>query len=254
MARRRDPSRSGMSRPPASEVPVGTRTGLADQQPSDSGRRRILDILRSAPAPLGVTDLATRAGLHTNTVRFHLDRLVTDGLVTREVEPRGRPGRPRLTFAAVPEEDIGGGRRSYQLLAEMLAGYLAETTPDAATPAVGLGQAWGRYLARRLAPSARVTEEESLAELLRVLEDIGFAPLLAEDDGGPPQVLLRHCPFREVASAHPDVVCSLHLGVMQGVLAEQRAPVEATELQPFVQPSLCVGHLARHAPSHSPAG
>jgi predicted ArsR family transcriptional regulator len=228
--------------------------GLADLQRSDSGRVRILDILRTASEPLGVSDLAARAGLHTNTVRFHLDRLVTSGLVTRDIEPQRRPGRPRLTFAAVPDQDVGGGRRSYQLLAEMLAGFIAETSPDAASRSVGLGQAWGRYLATRPAPGTKVTEEESVGELLRVLEDIGFAPLLAEDDEQRPQVLLRHCPFREVASAHPDVVCSLHLGVMQGVLAEQRAPMEATELQPFVQPSLCVGHLARRTLHHSPAG
>jgi predicted ArsR family transcriptional regulator len=217
--------------------------GLADQQRSESGRRRILDILRSASAPLGVTDLAAGAGLHTNTVRFHLDRLVTAGLVTRQIEPQRSPGRPRLSFAAVPEADVGGGRRSYQLLAEMLAGFIAETSPDAAARAVGLGQAWGRYLVRRPAPATKVTDEESLGELLRVLEDIGFAPLLAEDDDQRPQVLLRHCPFLEIARVHPDVVCSLHLGVMQGVLAEQRASMDATELEPFVQPSLCVGHL-----------
>ena len=228
------------------------RSGLGDQQTSESGRLRVLDLLRSAPGPLGVTDLAAQSELHANTVRFHLNRLVAAGAVTREVEQRSRPGRPRLTFAAVPEQDREGGRRNYQLLADMLAGFIADMAPDAAAQAVELGRAWGRYLATRPAPGKRVTEDESLRELLRVLDDIGFSPLLAEDDEQQPQVLLRHCPFLEVASAHREVVCSVHLGVMQGVLAEQRVPVDATKLQPFVEPSLCVAHLRRRALAHSP--
>jgi hypothetical protein len=48
------------------------------------------------------------------------------------------------------------------------------------------------------------------------------------------------------------VVCSLHLGVMQGVLAEQRAPVETIDLQPFVEPSLCIAHLRKRDPAPSP--
>jgi predicted ArsR family transcriptional regulator len=211
----------------------------------------VLELLRSAPGALGVMDLAAQLGLHANTVRFHLNRLVTAGLVTREEEEHNGPGRPRLTFTAVAQHELEGGRRSYQLLADMLAGFIADTSPDARAQAVELGRTWGRYLATKPAPAKRVTEEESLRELLHVLDDIGFSPLLAEDDDEQPQVLLRHCPFLEVASAHGEVVCSLHLGVMQGVLAEQRAPLEAGHLEPFVEPSLCVAHLSRRDSSPS---
>jgi predicted ArsR family transcriptional regulator len=232
---------------------VSTGSGLADPAASASGRLRVLDLLRTAPGALGVKDLAAQLGLHANTVRFHLNRLVTAGLVTREVEEHNGPGRPRLTFTAVAQQEMEGGQRSYQLLADMLAGFIADTSPDAAAQAVELGRTWGRYLATTPAPAKRVTEEESLRELLHVLDDIGFSPLLAEDDSQQPQVLLQHCPFLEVASAHGEVVCSLHLGVMQGVLVEQRAPLEASRLEPFVEPSLCVAQLSRRdlSPSRS---
>ena len=226
------------------DLAVSTRIEPVDRAASESGRLRVLELLRSAPGALGVKDLAAQLGLHANTVRFHLNRLVTAGLVTRTVEEHNGPGRPRLTFAAAAQQDKESGQRSYQLLADMLAGFIADTAPDAAAQAVNLGQTWGRYLATRPAPAKRVTEEESLRELLHVLDDIGFSPILAEDDQQS-QVLLRHCPFLEVASAHGEVVCSLHLGVMQGVLIEQRAPLEASQLQPFVEPSLCVAHLSR---------
>jgi predicted ArsR family transcriptional regulator len=47
-----------------------------------------------------------------------------------------------------------------------------------------------------------------------------------------------------VAAQHQDVVCSLHLGLMRGVLAEVRAPLKTDRLEPFVEPSLCLAHLA----------
>jgi predicted ArsR family transcriptional regulator len=87
-----------------------------------------------------------------------------------------------------------------------------------------------------------------LRRLRQVLTDAGFAP---DDDaeGTAPQIKLRHCPFREIAEQHPEVVCSLHLGLMQGALAEVNAPVTAERLEPFVRPSLCVAHLSADRPS-----
>jgi predicted ArsR family transcriptional regulator len=234
------------------EIAMSTSSGLEDQPASETGRLRVLELLRRAPGGQVVTELAVQLGLHPNTVRFHLSRLVAEGLATREVEQHDGPGRPRLTFAAVPQQDMERGRRSYRLLADMLAGFIADTSPDAAAQAVELGRTWGRYLAAKPAPGKRVTEEDALRELLHVLDEIGFSPLLAEDDQHS-QVLLRHCPFLEVASAHGEVVCSLHLGVMQGALIEQHAPLEASHLEPFVEPSLCVAHLSRRdlSPSRS---
>jgi predicted ArsR family transcriptional regulator len=232
-----------MRRAPVESRPAGS---------SDGSRQRVLDLLRRSPGGLGVAELAERSGLHPNTVRFHLNRFVTAGLAVRDVEQQpSRPGRPRLSFVATSDEDVDD-RRNYQLLAGMLAGYMAETEAPAAQ-ARQLGQAWGSYLSTRAVPGQRVTEEESVGELLRVLDDIGFSPQLAEDDDGGSVIRLRHCPFLEVATAHREVVCSVHLGVMQGVLAEQRAPVEAFDLRPFVEPSLCLARIRRREPAQAPA-
>jgi predicted ArsR family transcriptional regulator len=46
-----------------------------------------------------------------------------------------------------------------------------------------------------------------------------------------------------VAERHQDVVCALHLGLMQGVLAQLRAPVGTDRLQPFAEPSVCTADL-----------
>ncbi|WP_218156799.1 hypothetical protein [Amycolatopsis saalfeldensis] len=108
--------------------------------------------------------------------------------------------------------------------------------------AIAAGREWGRSLAERPMPSERVDAEDGIRRLSTVLAGAGFAPG-AVDDAEKPVIPLRHCPFREIAQQHRDVVCSLHLGLMQGVLAEVRAPLTARRLDPFVEPSLCLAHL-----------
>lgn len=205
-----------------------------------TSRVRLLDLLRDAGEPVGVAELAAAVGLHTNTVRSHLDVLMDAGLITRIDEAPKRPGRPRALFAVAEDGPPGEGERRYRLLAEILASYLAGSTSDPATVAAQAGREWGRYLADRPAPFARVGQAEATDGLVRLLDDLGFQPELSSDSQ---QVALRHCPFREVAERHQDVVCGVHLGLMQGLLAELRAPVTATRLEPFVQPRLCVTDL-----------
>lgn len=214
-------------------------------------RAKVLAALRSADAPVTVGDLARRVGLHTNTARFHLEGLVEAGIAERTVESRSVPGRPRTLYCALTRR--ADGRRSYRLLAEILAGSLvgspsavAVRTAAARRPAAvaqAAGHAWGRFLTDRPSPTKRLDPPAATAGLTAVLDDIGFAPEPVTV-GRRRQILLHHCPFLEVAQENPEVVCSVHLGLMQGVLEELRAPLRAERLDPFVRPDLCVAHLA----------
>ncbi|GLY42812.1 transcriptional regulator [Amycolatopsis sp. NBRC 101858] len=203
-------------------------------------RARVLRLLRAADEPLGVQQVAAATSLHANTARFHLDNLVESGLADRQVEDRTQPGRPRMVYRATAQDTAG--QRSYQLLATMLTTLVAGELPQPRQAAIAAGREWGRYLAERPTPFERVDAEDGIRRLSAVLAAAGFAPG-AVDDAGSPVIPLRHCPFREIAQQHRDVVCSLHLGLMQGVLAEVRAPVAAERLDPFVEPSLCLAHL-----------
>lgn len=205
-------------------------------------RARVLAVLQDAGKSLSVGEVANRVGLHTNTARFHLDALVETGFVDRASEEREQPGRPRALYTARPDT-ARAGRRNYRLLAEILAGYLAAEIPHPAQAARRAGQAWGRYLADRPPPFRRVDADTAIEQLVVTLGDIGFAPEAATK-GSQREILLHHCPFRETAVEHREVVCSVHLGLMQGMLAEIDAPIEAQRLDPFVEPDLCVAHLA----------
>jgi predicted ArsR family transcriptional regulator len=211
-------------------VPAGTR------------RAEVLGLLRQAEQPLSAAEVADASGLHLNTARFHLDALVDDGLAERTAEPRDMPGRPRILYSA---QGPPPGPRSYALLAEMLTGLVA-SLKDSEPAATEAGRAWGQHLVERVAPSERIDTNEAVARLNRVLDAIGFEP-----ESGPGktkkdiEIRLHHCPFREVAQRHTDVVCAIHLGLLQGALGALHAPVEATALEPFVRPNLCIARLRR---------
>ncbi|MGX4688258.1 helix-turn-helix transcriptional regulator [Streptomyces sp. JNUCC 63] len=218
--------------------------------PRESPRRReVLDVLRAAAGPLGVAETAERIGVHPNTVRFHLDALVAEGLVVRQVEAPSGPGRPRTVYTPRPGMDRRG-TRSYRLLAQILLGQLASQGPGAREAATEAGRAWGGFLVDPLPPSRQPTAERSAARLLTLLDDLGFAP---EPEGGgagkaPERIRLRHCPFLELAEEYGQLVCPVHLGLMQGALAELRAPLAATGLEPFAEPDSCLAHLAARPP------
>lgn len=214
-------------------------------------RARVLSVLQNSQAPLGVDEVAERVHLHVNTTRFHLDALVEAGLAERASEARSQPGRPRTLYTARPDAPRAG-ERSYRLLAQILTSYFAAEVPQPSQAAQRAGQAWGRYLAERPAPFERADVESATRQLVDVLDGIGFAPE-AKTSGRRRQLLLRHCPFREAAEQHSAVVCAVHLGLMQGLLAEIGAPIEAEQLKPFVEPDLCVADLAVRPDGNRPA-
>ena len=207
---------------------------------ADPSRARILSELAD-DGPLGTGELAERVGLHVNTVRVHLAALVDAGLAESEtLPPRGR-GRPRHVFRALVTEPEDG--RRYRLLAEILTALVARFGPDATAQLEEIGEAWGRYLVDSPPPYATLPDDEALARLLSLLADVGFDPRL-ERGRSKGRILMRPCPFLELARRHREVVCPIHLGLMRGALAELGAETRATQLEPFVRPDLCVAHLA----------
>jgi predicted ArsR family transcriptional regulator len=137
-----------------------------------------------------------------------------------------------------------GGERRYRLLARILLSQLESTGPDAEAAATSAGRAWGRYLVEQPPPVRRPTVQETFDKLAALLADLGFDPQIAGDDGSADGIRLRHCPFLELAEEFGPIVCPLHLGLIRGALAELRASVQATRLEPFAEPDACLVHLA----------
>jgi predicted ArsR family transcriptional regulator len=208
---------------------------------ADPSRARILAELADE-GPFDARELAERVGLHVNTVRVHLNALTEAGLVDGEPQPPSGRGRPRVAYRVTAAAGDEGGRR-YRLLAEILTALVARFGPEAAEQLEDIGEAWGRYLVESPPPSVSLDDEQAVERVLELLAGIGFEPQLERGARGR-RIAMRPCPFLELARAHQDVICPIHLGLMRGALAELGAKTRATKLEPFVRPDLCVARLA----------
>lgn len=209
-----------------------TRQTTSAAPPSGKRRREaILQLLQGSPEPLSINDIATRLDMHVNTVRFHLDGLLTDARVERAPAAPQGAGRPKLLFTATPGMDPTGVR-NYRLLAELLVGELA-THPDAADRATAVGDRWGAELIRGTPDG-----ESAVDRLNGLLADIGFQPSTHHD-----RISLRHCPFLDLIDEYGRLLCPLHLGIMRGALEAIDAPVTVRHLEPFARPDRCDAHL-----------
>jgi predicted ArsR family transcriptional regulator len=207
----------------------------------DPSRARILEAVRGSELGLDVNELADKVGLHANTVRSHLRVLANAELVEARAEERHTRGRPRLVYVASsnPDAEPPAG---YRLLAEILASELARSGEGSAERAGEAGKAWGRYLVNRRPPFEPSTPEADIDAVVRLLEEFGFDPSVEPEDEGH-TVLMQHCPFGEVADHYRRIVCSVHLGLMQGALEELGGGVTADSLEPFVRPGVCTARL-----------
>jgi predicted ArsR family transcriptional regulator len=208
---------------------------------ASASRLHILNLLRGSGTPLDIAQIAARSALHPNTVRFHLKILVDTRLVCYRTDPLGGSGRPRLVYTATTDGS-GSHPNGFQLLADILASYLATSSTISPGLAEDAGRAFARRHRRTSPPVAAVSTDEAIRRVVAMFAELDFDPELAHE-GQDVQIRLHACPFRTLASKYPKIVCSMHLGLLRGTLAELGAPALATSLRPFVEPHLCVAHI-----------
>ena len=215
-------------------------------------RVAVLEALRVNAGLLDVQAIAEQVGLHPNTVRSHLDQLVEAGLVESEVQERKTPGRPRLLFRATWTRGAGA-EGSYKVLAEVLASGIRDGEPAPGALAAEAGRRWGQRLEQQGGASGdQLDSGQALDRLVALLDDVGFAPQLSKATVAMTAIgatgatvdatviELHQCPFYDIARENTDVVCAVHLGLIQGALDQMQAPPATVGLEPFVRPDLCL--------------
>jgi predicted ArsR family transcriptional regulator len=204
---------------------------------ADDTRFRLYRHLGLSGRPVSVRELATRLSLHPNTLRPHLRRLEEAGLVRREVRRGATVGRPQALYVGVEPLEREG--RDFRLLAEILAGLA--TGAKARDRATDLARDWGRYLAAQGAPKpgTRAAARHNLAVLQEAMAAAGFDPRFRRADEGAVEVTLRDCPFRELLEDHRELVCSIHRGLVEGMLAAVTPPLSLETFSPLAERATC---------------
>jgi len=93
------------------------------------------------------------------------------------------------------------------------------------------------------APFTSISKEDTVDQLVGLHEQLGFRPELKRATDGK-EIVLRRCPFEQVATTYQAVSCPLHLGLMRGALAELGSGVEADWLKPFARKGAWVARLS----------
>jgi predicted ArsR family transcriptional regulator len=207
-------------------APIEVHKALADDT-----RYRLYRYLRLSGRPVAVRELAGRLGLHANTIRPHLRRLVEAGLVA--AESRRSPsavGRPQTVYTAVGSAGRQG--RDYRLLADILAALA--TGAKARAAARDLAREWGDYLMTRRAPPPGARRPgPNLAALQEAMAEAGFDPRFRRRGAGTVEIALRGCPFRDLLEEHRDLVCTVHQGLLEGMLEGARPRLQLRSFEPL---------------------
>lgn len=193
-------------------------------------------VVSQGPEPVSRDRAAEGVGVPRHTAKFHLDRLVTDGLLEarfQRLSGRTGPGagRPaKLYVRAEADLAVSVPQRHYDLAARLMAEAIERSSADgvpvvdalhAAAAARGRSAATGSAehggAASAESHGARADEaaDDALGHACRTLTAQGYEPRLVDGE-----VLLTSCPFHALAAEHTSLVCGMNLALLDAFVGQ----------------------------------
>lgn len=180
----------------------------------DPTRFAIFRYIADAKAPVGVAELTSHLSLNHNAIRQHLAKLLAADLVLEQRVASGGRGRPRLAYELSAAGDSRWGTVGPY---ERLSLLLTEIIRTGQSP-LEVGRRAGRMM--------RPTESASPAEDMNAaMARQGFEPEVRTRRGGA-DVILQNCPFATAALDDRETICTLHLGIAEGLVDGTTATVD----------------------------
>jgi predicted ArsR family transcriptional regulator len=179
----------------------------------DPARRAAYLAVRTAGRPLTRAEVADDVGISARLAAFHLEKLLSEGFLEATYERDERSvgvGHPAKRYRPTGLElEVSIPPRRYDLAAEILAEVLEADSPDSPLESLtDVAAEYGRQVGKR------TRRRNGSSRLLTALNVIGYEPATSGDD-----VVLRNCPFRNVAQARPEIICQMNLAFVAGVVA-----------------------------------
>jgi predicted ArsR family transcriptional regulator len=222
----------------------------------EPARRALYQYVVAQPDAVSRERAAAAVDVPLHSAKFHLDRLVSEGLLDvefRRLTGRTGPGagRPsKLYRRSGRQVSVSLPERRYDLAGEVLAAAIDTAEREGVSVMAAVG-AVARDEGARLARAADADEpspsepaagsgprESELVRTAEVLARNGYEPRVV-DDG----LLLANCPFDRLAAGHTDLVCGMNLALVDGVLDELGISSLTPRLDP--EPGMCCVKLAR---------
>jgi len=180
---------------------------------SDATRRTLYSFVIEQSEPVSRDFAAKQTRIRAHTAKFHLDRLVDDGLLEaeyRRLTGRSGPGagRPSKLYRRSEQQfSVSLPERRYDLVGHVLADAI--TRAQNGTPMNEAIHDAAHSAGVCVAEGAECGRDEKLTD---VLAAHGYEP---RDDGQ--GLVLTNCPFDSLAREHMELVCSANHAFIQGV-------------------------------------
>ncbi len=202
-------------------------------------RRSLYRFVAAQRGPVNRDQAAEGTGVAHHVAKFHLDKLVDDGLLDVEYNrPPGRggpgAGRPAKLYRRSGRQfALSLPQRDYELAGRLLAQAVSDAQRDNAPVGEALrgaaraaGQALGEAARRRA--GGRPSHATLTTAATEVLAEYGYEP--HADAAG---VTLTNCPFHALAQDYTDLVCGMNLELLNGLVDG----IGGTDLQALLEPT-----------------
>ncbi len=203
---------------------------------AEPARRTLYLFVAAQPESVSREEAASACDMSPHTARFHLDRLVDQGLLDvefRRLTGRTGPGAGRtakLYRRSEREVSVSLPARSYDLAGDILAEAIDRSVHE--DRSVGESVAVVAEERGRSMAADEVPPGEEIDRVAHLLERHGYEPR-ASPDG----LCLVNCPFDRLARDHQGLVCGMNLALIGGLLDELGCDALEAVLDP--EPGLC---------------
>lgn len=233
-------------------------------------------MLAEQGGPVPLSEVAAALGGHPNTTRGHLEALRKAGLVRRVAGRSSVRGRPPWLHALTElgrsaARRAASGQGGWELTEQMAMAFVRHlaAAPDPVGPSLEVGRRWGASVGRVTRARTRGGRRRALVD---ILDRMGFTPAARgaltaptapaapaaptgatspssarHRAGATDEIVLLSCPLLKSATEHPEVVCTVHRGLVEGMLRQSRptgdgGPADSdvqVELEPWGRPEGC---------------
>jgi predicted ArsR family transcriptional regulator len=198
---------------------------LPDDDPlARDTRGQLFELLGQLGRTATTDELAATLELHPNGIRRHLEQLQLAGLIRRDSVRQPR-GRPKDGWSIDPDARPGGEPpRGYEELGRWLARAIP-ARPDNLRDIEATGRMIGRELPEAGAAGDRSSSSSGLEDFEQAVTWLGFAPHAERSERSEHAehadeitYRLTNCPYRQAVQENQPVICTLHKGILSGLL------------------------------------
>jgi len=215
-------ARTSLNKPPDHDSEFSDHIAELTVALGDSTRRQIYLHIYQDSKSITTADVAKHFNIHPNVARHHLEKLLQTGFLTIDttrVREKSGAGRPSKLYRASTKQALhpAPSQKDRLLIELLLATLTGIPTEDAEHLAEEAGVRYGAQLAEnahKTGNAPALSRRDVLHIVAETMNKRGFhiSASLEEET-----LIAQQCPFAEMATKHPQIVCAIDRGMLRGM-------------------------------------